>query len=83
LITNHNDEKEFLVSVPHFFAYSQSGEKLWVFNGEDFQYDPIEPGQNLTVKLIFQIPDGEKLVKLEYTQKISSAVKCDIPEIDD
>jgi len=79
-ITNMNEDSSFQVSISHFFAYTDEGEKLWVFNGEDYDHDPIEPGENQTVSLIFHIEENADLVELEYVRKLSSTVSCNIPE---
>ena len=79
-ISNMNNKSSFQVSVPHFYAYTESEEKLWVFNGEDYSYDPIDPGEEQTVSLIFHVDESASLVRLEYIQKISSPAICEIPE---
>ena len=78
-VVNLNDEQAFQVSIPHFFGYTRNGLKIWVFNGEDFTYPPLEPGENQTVTLVFHIKEGIQLTELEYIQKLSSTVRCSIP----
>jgi hypothetical protein len=80
-VTNLNEESSFLVSVPHFYAITDEGDEIWVFNGEDYIYDPIEPGQNQTVVLVFHIHEDVILVELQYDQKLTSSVVCDIPPL--
>lgn len=80
-ITNMNKKSPFQVSVTHFYAHSDRGDRYWLFNGEDFTYGPIEPGENQTVTLIFHIPEGTTLAKLEYVQKLSSTAQCEIPSV--
>ncbi len=78
-VSNLNEEQPFQVSIPHFFAYTRQGLKIWVFNGEDYMYPPLEPGENQTVSLVFHIEEGVQLTELEYIQKLSSTVLCPIP----
>ena len=79
-ILNMNEGSSFLVSIAHFYAITDQGDKIWVFNGEDYIYDPIGPGQNQTVSLVFHIKEDISLVELEYIQKLSTSVICDIPQ---
>ncbi|MFW3146242.1 MAG: hypothetical protein ACMUIE_05475 [Thermoplasmatota archaeon] len=81
-ISNLNEESEFIVSIPHFYGYTDKGERIWVYNGEDFDYPSIEPGQNITVILLFQITEDDLLSEIEYTQRVSEPVKCEVPETD-
>ncbi|MGA1820699.1 MAG: hypothetical protein ACMUHU_06800 [Thermoplasmatota archaeon] len=78
-IKNLNNETDFQVSIPHFYAQTTAGDSIWVHNSEDYDHSPIGPGENITVTLIFHIKDSETLSRLEYKQRLSGPVVCDVP----
>ncbi|MBN1539277.1 MAG: hypothetical protein JW939_03965 [Candidatus Thermoplasmatota archaeon] len=78
-IDNLNEDSAFVVSVPHFYGTTGDNRRIWVFNSEEYGYEPIEPGDNLTVTLVFDIPMDEYLAGLEYVQRISGPLTCDVP----
>lgn len=62
-----------------FYAYTEDNERTWPFNSDRGPFDPIEPGGNSTLMLIFGIEEGSHLVELEYIKKASGPVTCTIP----
>lgn len=76
---NLNRDQPIQVSVPHFFAKTEGGERIWVHNSEDFNYPALGPGENETVHLIFMVDMGLVLYELEYIQRVSGPVRCEIP----
>jgi len=78
-ISNSNEDSDFQVSVPHFYGRTGEGDSIWVFNSEDYDQGPIGPGENTTVRLVFQIPIADQLSRLEYIQRLSGPVTCDVP----
>ncbi|MBN1389681.1 MAG: hypothetical protein JXA22_03455 [Candidatus Thermoplasmatota archaeon] len=78
-ITNLNDDAAFQVSIPHFYGTTDSGDRIWVFNSEEYSFGKIDPGENVTVILVFDVLEHEVLTGLEYTQRVSGPLKCDVP----
>ncbi len=78
---NLNKGSSVQISVPHFFARADGGERLWVHNSEDFSYPALGQGENVTVHLLFMVERGLVLKELEYIQRVSGPVRCEIPEI--
>jgi len=78
-ISNLNEENDFQVSIPHFYGTTREGNRIWVFNSEDYDHGPIGPGENIMVRLIFHIPASEYLESLEYIQRLSGPVTCEVP----
>lgn len=80
-MTNNNEDDDIGVSVTHFNAFTSDGERIWVFNAEDYSYDPIGPGENDTVLLVFMIKENTTLVRLEYSRSVSGPFTCEIPDL--
>lgn len=81
--TNDNTRMELEVSVPHFHAYTEEGKSYWVFNAEDYSYDPVPPGDNVTVELIFLIDEEDYIETLSYSRRSSGPVVCEMPQGDE
>jgi hypothetical protein len=77
-VSNLNEDQPFQVSIPHFFAYTRDGSRVWVFNGEDYMYEPLDPGENQTVILVFHLREGVDITEIEYIQKLSEPVRCPV-----
>ncbi len=77
---NLNEEEDVGISVTHFYSYSKSGDRHWIFNAEDYSYDPIPPGGSTTVFLAFMIECDQVLNELEYGRRVSSPASCSIPD---
>ncbi|MEA3559661.1 MAG: hypothetical protein U9R75_10445 [Candidatus Thermoplasmatota archaeon] len=79
-VTNQNRETSVELLPWYFFAYTDTGERIWAFNSDEGAFDPIDPGHNSTVILIFDIPGGSSLTELEYIKRTSSPVRCVVPQ---
>lgn len=78
---NQNKVSSIQVSVPHFFAKAEGGERIWVHNSEDFSYPALGPGENVTVHLVFMVEIGLVLNELEYIQRVTGPARCTIPAL--
>jgi hypothetical protein len=81
-ITNLNEEHSFDVPYWAFFGYAEDGERIWPFNSDEASVGPVEPGENATLMLIFDVPQGTRLVELEYIQRVSYPIRVIIPNKD-
>jgi len=78
-MVNDNHDIPISVAISAFYAYTASEERLWAFDGEGLEDPEIAPGSSLIFLTVFMVPEGEVLVKLEYTNTVADPLTCPIP----
>lgn len=68
----------FPVSIYHFYATSSTGKRIWCSGLVDEMSLFLEPGDNLSFGIYFEVLDGDTIISVEYRKPSGDVISAPV-----